>query len=241
DRIAYRLFLANSDQSILFPPTNLGGPTAPGWPWLNPNRFVNTTLTYTRIFSPLLVNEFEVGYHRQWAFTDQSEPIKYSDFGVNAPPYDNGIPEININGALTLGGNGQSLLNVQNHYILQDTLSYTWGRHVLRFGGGIERTQNNQEQFHYIAGLQFSNFQDFLVGGAGNILQSVDLPGLFDRAFRVWDSNLYAQDDFKVSRRLTVNFGFRYERLGNISDALGRNGDFDYTLANKNPPAAGTL
>src|SRR5262249_9758743 len=44
-----------------------------------------------------------------------------------------------------------------------------------------------------------------------------------------------------VSRRLTVNFGFRYERLGNISDALGRNGDFDYTLANKNPPAAGTL
>jgi hypothetical protein len=240
-RLAYRLFLANSDQNTTFPPANLGGPTAPGWPVLNPNRFVNTTVTYTYIFSPLLVNEIEAGYHRQWAFTQQSEPVKYSDFGVAAPSYDNGIPEILINGALTLGGNGQTLKNVQNHYILQDTLSYTWGKHILRVGGGIERTQDNQEQFHYIAGLVFLGFPDLLLGGAGNVFQIVDLPGLFDRAFRVWDSNVFIQDDFKVSRRLTLNIGLRYERLGNISDALGRNGDFDYTLANKNPPAAGTL
>jgi hypothetical protein len=238
---AYRLFLANSDQNTTFPGANLGGATAPGWPVLNPNRFVNTTLTHSYIFSPRLVNEFEAGYHRQWAFTEQSEPIKYSDFGVTAPAYDNGIPEILINGAMTLGGNGQSLKNVQNHYILQDTLSYTFGRHVLRFGGSIERTQDNQEQFHYIAGLVFLGFPDLLLGGAGNVFQSIDLPGQFDRAFRVWDSGLFIQDDFKVSRRLTVNIGLRYERLGNIADALGRNGDFDYTKANRNPPAAGTL
>ena len=240
-RLTYRLFLANSDSDLTFIGTNLGGPTAPGWPVLNPNRFVNTTLAHTYIFSPTLVNEFEIGYHRQWSFFEQAEPVKYSDFGVNAPSYDNGIPEIYIIGAVTLGGNGQTLLNIQNHYILQDTLSYTRGRHTLRFGGGIERTQNNQEQFHYIAGLVFLNFQDFLLGSNGNVFQSIDLPGLFDRAFRVWDSNLFVQDDFKVSRRLTLNLGFRYERLGNLSDALGRNGDFDYTMANQNPPSTGTL
>jgi hypothetical protein len=240
-RLTYRLFLANSDSDLTFIGTNLGGPTAPGWPVLNPNRFVNTTVAHTYIFSPTLVNEFEIGYHRQWSFFQQAEPVKYSDFGVNAPSYDNGIPEILIAGAVTLGGNGQTLLNIQNHYILQDTLSYTRGRHTLRFGGGIERTQNNQEQFHYIAGLVFLNFQDFLLGSNGNVFESVDLPGQFDRAFRVWDSNLFIQDDFKVSRRLTLNIGFRYERLGNLSDALGRNGDFDYTLANPNPPATGTL
>ncbi|HLJ46248.1 MAG TPA: carboxypeptidase regulatory-like domain-containing protein [Bryobacteraceae bacterium] len=240
-RLAYRLFLANSDEDITFQTANLGGPTAPGWPVLNPNRFVNTTLTHSYVFTPSLVNEFEVGYYRQWAFTNQTEPVKYSDFGVNAPSYDNGIPEILILGGLTLGGNGQSLRNVQNHYILQDTLSYTLGRHTLRFGGGIERTQDNQSQFHYIAGMVFLGFPDLLLGGAGNVYETVDLPGLFDRAFRVWDSDLYVQDDFKVSPRLTLNLGFRYERLGNISDALGRNGDFDYTLANQNPPATGTF
>jgi len=240
-RLSYRLFLANSDQTTTFPPTNLGGPTAPGWPVLNPNRFVNTTLTHTYIFSPSLVNEFEAGYYRTWAFTQQSEPIKYSDFGVTAPSYDNGIPEILINGGITLGGNGQSLLDIQNHYTLQDTLSYTWGRHVFRFGGGVERTQNNQEQFHYIAGLVVLGFPDLLLGGAGNVFETVDLPGLFDRSFRVWDSNVFVQDDFKVSSRLTVNIGLRYERLGNLSDNNGRNSDFDYTLANPNPPATGTL
>ncbi len=240
-RIAYRLFLANSDQTITFPPANLGGPTAPGWPWLNPNRFVNTTLTHTYVLSPLLVNEFEAGYHRQWALTLQSEPVRYSDFGVAAPSYDDAIPEILINGGLTLGGNGQTLRNTQNHYILQDTLSYTWGRHILRFGGGIERTQNNYGQFHYIAGLVFLGFPDLLLGGQGNVFQSIDLPGQFDRAFRIWDSDLFLQDDFKISRRLTLNIGLRYERLGNIADAQGHNGNFDYTLANRNPPAAGTL
>ena len=33
----------------------------------------------------------------------------------------------------------------------------------------------------------------------------------------------------------------RYEREGDISDALGRNGNFNYNLANPNPPAGGTL
>jgi len=240
-RIAYRLFLANSDLTNTFIGTNLGGPTAPGWPVLNPARFVNTTLTHSYIFSPTLVNEFEIGYHRQWSFFEQAEPVKYSDIGVNAPAYDNGIPEILINGALTLGGNGQTLLNVQNHYILQDTLSYTWGRHVLRFGGGIERTQDNQEQFHYIAGMVFLGFPDFLLGGPGNVFETVDLPGQFDRAFRVWDGNFYVQDDIKVSRRLTVNIGLRFEHLGSLVDALGRNSNFDYTKANPNPPASGTL
>ena len=240
-RISYRLFLANSNQTTTFPATNLGGPPAPGWPVLNPNRFVNTTLSHTYVIGPALVNEAQAGYHRQWVYTQQSEPISYSDFGVNAPSYDNNIPEISVNGSLTLGGNGQSLRVAQNHYILQDTLSYTRGRHVLRFGGGIEQSQDNLGSFHYIGGLLFLGFPDLLLGGPGNIFLTIDLPGQFDRAFRVWDSNLFVQDDFKVSRRLTVNVGLRFERLGNVSDALGRNGDFDYTLADRNPPASGTL
>src|SRR5260370_6775519 len=164
------------------------------------------------------------------------------------------MSEIAIQGALPLGGNGQSVRLAQNTYVLQDSLSYNWGRHSLRFGGGLTRSQDNVEGFHYIAGLIFLSFPDFLLGlnatqngtaAAGvptsNVFYSVDLQGLFDRAWRVWDGDLFVQDGFKVSRRLTLNLGFRYERLGDIGDELGRNSNFDYRKANQNPPATGSV
>src|SRR5258708_33503742 len=88
-KVAFRFFTATSNQDVTFQTTNLGGPTAPGWPVLNPNTFVNTSMTHTYIFSPTLLNEFEIGYHRQVSLTDQTEPIKYSDFVVNTPSSDN--------------------------------------------------------------------------------------------------------------------------------------------------------
>ena len=52
---------------------------------------------------------------------------------------------------------------------------------------------------------------------------------------------MYFQDDIKVTRRLMLNLGFRYERLGDITDALGRMGDFDVSHADPNPAAGGTV
>ena len=253
-KLAVRFLYANSNQTVTFPGTNLGGPPAPGWPVLSPNKYYNASIAHTFIVSPKIINEFQVGYHRVWVHTDQSEPMKFSDLGINAPSYDNGIPEIDMNGAMTLGGNGQSLFDTQNTYTLQDAMSWTWGRQVIRFGGGISRTQNNIEGFHYIGGLIFLSFPDLLLGlnatqsgtaaagvPVGNVYASVDLAGLFDRAFRTWDGNLFIQDDIKLTRRFTLNIGLRYDRLGDISDALGRNGNFNYNLANPNPPASGSL
>lgn len=253
-QFSFRFFWANSTTTQTLPPTNIGGPTAPGWPLLTPNKFRSISLTHTYIVKPNLINQLTLGFNRVFSYTSQSEPVQYSQIGVNAPSYDNGIPAIDINGALTLGGNGQSLKDTQNTYLLQDSMSWTLGRQTLRFGGGADQVQNNLENFHYIAGLIFLSFPDFLLGldatgsgtkaagvPVGNVYASVDLPGLFDRGFRVWDGNFFIQDDIKVSRRLTVNIGLRYDRLGDISDVLGRNGNFNYFLANPNPPASGTL
>src|SRR5262249_43521606 len=115
--------------------------------------------------------------------------------------------------------------------------------------GGVVRQQLNQIGFHFLAGELFLTWPDFLLGlngasngtGFSNILASIDLPGQFDRAFRVWEANLYAQDDIKLTPHLTLNLGLRYDHLGDIADAKGRNGSFDFTLANPNPPVGGTL
>jgi hypothetical protein len=244
-----KFFWANSNQSSTFPATNLGGPPSPGFPTLLNNGFRNFSLTYTHTFSSRMLNQAELAFHRSTVALAQQEAFNYSGIGVNAPPADNGTPAINITGAMTLGGNGQSVDFAQNTFIGQDVLSYNLGRHALRFGGGLTRAQDNETNFQFLGGMIFGTFPDFLLGQSAaqngtplsNVLASIDVPGLFGRAWRIWDGDVFVQDDFKVTRKLTLNLGLRYERLGGIGDELGRNATFNFSLANANPPAGGSL
>jgi len=68
-----------------------------------------------------------------------------------------------------------------------------------------------------------------------------DLAGITQRNWRIWDGSLYSQDDIKVTRSLTLNLGFRYERLGNLGELNGRNASMDPSLINQNPPDEGSL
>jgi len=239
-RFSARYFWDNSDQNQTLPITNLGGPTAPGFPVVTHQEFRVASLTHNYIFSSTLVNQVAIAYHRQDSNSEQKEAFHYAQIGVNAPSFDT-QPSININGGLTLGGNGQTVHLIQNHYDFQDTLFWTKGRHSFSFGGGVIRSDNDVARFQFLAGLVFLGFPDFLLGQAGNVFQSLDLAGQFQRQWRAWDGNVFAQDNFKLTARLTLNLGFRYERLGDFSDQLGRNSGFNPALANPNPPASGTL
>lgn len=253
-KLAARFFFANSDTVYSLPQANFGGGTAPNFPVGVTNNFRNFTLTHSYVFGPGLVNQATLGFHRTFAIFDQSKVFSYSGIGATVPEFDDTIPEIAIDfpaaTGLTLGGNGQTIQIAQNNYNLQDSLSWTHGRHSFRFGGGIAREQLNNVGFHYVGGEIYLSWADFLLGLSGpdngtgvisNVFGSIDLPGVFDRAYRVWEGNLYAQDDIKVTSRLTVNLGLRYDRLGDLADSKGRNSSFDASLAEKDPPIGGTL
>jgi hypothetical protein len=224
------------------------------------NNYRNFSLTHSYIFNSHLLNQATVGYHRTFATFDQSRVFSYSGIGATVPPFDDTLPVIVLDVAsptgLSLGGNGQGTRIAQNTYNFQDSLSYQPGRHNFRFGAGVTREQVNSG-YHNFAGETFLSWPDFLLGldaegngtapfaslglASSNIFFSTDLPGLFGRAYRVWEAHWYVQDDFKVSPRLTLNLGFRFDRLGHISDSLGRNGSLDPGLLDSNPPASGTL
>ena len=248
-KFAVRFFFANSHDNKSLPVTNLGGPSGPGFPVLTANQFRNFSVTHTYLFNSHLLNQAEFAYTRQYVNVDQHEAFSFSDVGVNAPPFDNNAPAIQISGALTLGGNGQSVTFSQRTFTFQDDIAYTQGRHSLRFGGGINRGHDDITNFHFLGGLIFGTFPDFLLGqdgttngtGLSNVLATLDVPGLFDRKFRTWDYDLYAQDDLKLTSRLTLNLGLRFEHLGDLGDELGRNSSFDVNTANPNPPASGSL
>jgi hypothetical protein len=257
-----RFFFANSGITYTLPQTNLtAGGSPPGAPVNLTQNFRNFSLTHTYIITPSLLNEAEVAYHRIFATFAQAIPgFTWSQVGVNVIPADNDIPAVAIDypsaSGLGLGGNGQNVLIAENTYTFQDSVSWTKGKHTFRFGAGLSREQNNQIGFHYLAGEAFLTWSDFLIGlpagpaasggnasptGFSNVIASLDLLGLFDRAYRDWEVWSYAQDDFKVTKRLTVNLGLRYDHIGDFGDALGRNSGFDVSKANPNPPVGGTL
>jgi len=253
-KIAGRFFFANSNQNTPFPVTNLGGPASPGFPVLTDDNMRNLTISHIYTITPTLLNQFEFGFHRILVPTVQQEAFKWSDVGVKAPASGNDFPAIAIAGSMTIGGNGQGLTLNQNHFTFQDSVTYVRGIHTFRFGGGYTRSQLNIEDFHFLAGLIFQSWPDFLLGlhagpvasgGNGsplsNVIASIDIPGLLDRAWRLNDFNLYAQDNIKLTPSFTLFLGLRYERLDNLGDKLGRNSGFDIALANPNPPAAGTI
>src|SRR5947209_6216549 len=100
-KFAGRFFYANSTQNQPLPPTNLGGPPSPGFPWLTDNRLRNFSIAHTYTFSSRLLNQAEVGFHRTEAPTIQQELFKWSDVGVNAPTGEDQFPEILVNGSMT--------------------------------------------------------------------------------------------------------------------------------------------
>jgi hypothetical protein len=259
-KLTGRFFFANSGITYTLPQTNLtGGGSPPGAPVNLTQDFRNFSLTHTYIFSPTLLNEAEIGYHRIFGTFTQSFPgFTWSQVGASVVPQDNGIPALAIDAGgttgLSLGGNGQNVLIAENTYTFQDSVSWTHGKHTFRFGAGLSREQNNQIGFHYLSGELFLSWADFLLGlpgtpvaqggngsGISNMFGSLDLLGLFDRAYRDWEWWNYAQDDIKLTKHLTVNLGLRLDHIGDFGDALGRNSGFDPSLANRNPPASGTL
>jgi carboxypeptidase family protein len=252
-KFAGRFFGANSSQNVSFPVSQLGA-TAPGFPQLADNRLRNFTLAHTYTISATLLNQAEFGFHRIGTPTIQQQVFKWSDIGSNAPAVGNSYPVIGVNGSLALGGNGQEADLVQNHFTFQDSVTYIRGRHTLRAGGGLTRSQVNLSNFHFFAGALFLSWPDLLLGLPGgpiaaggngtpfsNVFLSLDIPGSLDRAWRLTDGNAYLQDDIKLTKSFTLNLGVRYERLANLGDQLGRNSGFDIALADRNPPAAGTI
>ena len=177
-------------------------------------------------FSPRIVNEARLAYNR---YNFGYEPPNYGqDISANL-----GIVNANRNletsgGALIGGTNNEieytgdyGLYAVpENTYELTDTVNLTLGRHVIQAGGTFLRRQ--VEFFRPIAGKGFFDIandgNDFtgyeptelLVGGVDSY-QIGAQNGYFENNNQ--EDALFVQDDWRVSPRLTVNLGFRWDLL----------------------------
>src|SRR5277367_1794031 len=120
--------------------------------------------------------------------------------------------------------------DIDNTFNFADTVAWTHGKHTFRMGAEYRRYQINLfNNFAENGFLLFSSFQNLLLGDLSNGEAFVGT-GITNRDFRGTDIGAYFQDDWKITRRLTLNLGLRYDYISPLTDTQDRVGNFDPNL-----------
>ncbi len=201
-------------------PLPIAGAGVPGFPVTDSIRTKSVTASETHLFSPgtcrlfappFSENDFIIGQR-----LNQRRP---ADLGFQYQPtlgIAAGAPYLIVSGYASIGDPITGPQNTyQNDYQLSDSISMTRGRHNFKFGGEFTRTQINllfgiaTNGFFVFAPFPSSDsFASFLPGQSVKFFQG---GGQFDRALRNISVAGYAQDEWRITPHLTLNYGLRYE------------------------------
>lgn len=194
------------------------------------------SLDDTHIISPRVVNDLHFGFGFITTGSQPQEPFTSAQLGITSPLSNlfPGMPEISVANYFDLGASPfADNSGVEKTYTVGDTLSWQKGRHSFKFGVEYKHHDLNETFNLYTRGqifyLGFSGnpFVDFLGGVADTAGLTVMGSGVNNRDVRAQDWNGFANDDWKVTDRLTLTFGVRYDFFGPFTEAQGRFIGFD--------------
>ncbi|HSB76526.1 MAG TPA: TonB-dependent receptor [Terriglobales bacterium] len=178
-------------------------------PFSNPETFTapNFQFSFVHTFSASVLNEFRAGYVGS-----------LQTIGVSTP----GVPEVGFDdGSLNFGSySGYPQTFHENVYTYSDMVSVQHGNHALKIGADIRRNLENSN-FNVGRPSYFMSDEMFFAADAPYGMAAGVDPGFADgtvphldtnkRHWRNWEVGLYFQDDWKATRRLTLNLGLRYD------------------------------
>jgi hypothetical protein len=240
-----------------YPYTGQGGLWQSGRSTAGP---LSTGLTQTQVdqsfrirhfytFRPTMFNAFSIVYNQHRASDSAPTAFDASTVGISGT---NGKNFPTINFGSSVNGVGETNIGppfsdgyVQYNRGVADTLSWVRGRHSFQFGGDFQGRGMNSREDSGLRTYNFSNttgatldpniqpfvgfgFANFLLGDVQNGSQTVPYR-LHGRRKRM---GLYATDDFKVNRKLTINAGLRWDFNFRFHETKGQWANFDLNAQN---------
>jgi len=239
-----RYFFGDSTQSFPLALTGSGG-QLPGFNTVTPTRVQLVSLSYVHTFGTHVVNEMRYGWNRfSEGFFPQDQAFHPSSIGMCASsdcesggPHDSGMPILLVSvtptGASsffsqpgTTSGDPRARHDTNNHFV--EDLSWKLGRHDIKAGFEFRRTAIQQYFDKYYRGrLKFTGHTDSETGQVFDALQDF-LSGYVDSGLQYSGDSLrhtsennyglYLQDSFRMTPRLTVNYGMRWDYYGVVKE-----------------------
>jgi hypothetical protein len=227
------------------------GSRLPQFAQTSPTRVQVVSVSLLSTLSPSKINEVRFGYSRyRTSFSSLDANFDPNSIGLNFGTGQLGLPEFDFTNIENLGATGFSIPRGRTSQSFQILDNFTWlkGRHTFKFGGEFRRAaisnfNDNLERgiFQFTAGVGLSPdpvvdaLADFYTGGTQDTnfccsFVSVDA-GNTQRTTYNNGFSFFAQDDYRMTSTLTVNFGLRWEYFGPLSEKnnllsnLGRDGN----------------
>jgi outer membrane receptor protein involved in Fe transport len=241
DQLSGRYFFGNSKQS--FPLGLAGGNNLPQTNTYAPIRTQLVSISNVTEVSSNQVNEARLGWNRyrngfyaaDAGLFGNPEDTLHMNTGVTSSN-DFGLPTIRFGVLSALGGSPYSnpRNRVDTNWQFFDNYSWTIGKHDLKFGYEFRRTAvDSFNDFSRRGVLVFNALSDFLDGtpALSVLFNSREQVGNTNRKGRQNNDGLYVQDSIRLTSRLTLNAGVRWDYFGVIHDANGLLSAYDPTQA----------
>jgi hypothetical protein len=195
-----------------------------------------TSAAYSHVFTPNVVNEFRLYLQRNNSLQDKpaNKLPTASLLGVGITQDDpQGPPNLLFDNGLAAGFSEQGPTTlINNTFGFTEMLSYIHGRHNWKMGGGISAYQNNT-LFDFVVNGEFdfnaagnsggnnatgNSLADFIIGAPASFFQSPSAPSnIRSKAYYG-----FFQDEWRLTKRFTLNLGARYEYSSPKEDTKGR-------------------
>lgn len=217
------------------------GPTFAAVPGFGNNvsrRAQNLMVAETHAFKPTLLNELRFGFNRvrfgvahQNSGTSLNKQIGLPE--VSSNPRDFGLSFINVAGYGSLGDEYNNPQNgITSTFQILDHVTWARARHLFRFGGDVRIAR--QEAFRDVLSRGLISFTGFTGNGLAELLQGIPTVTSVSKLdnpqnLRTQSYNLFAQDQWKVTPRVTLTLGARYEYNRPAYDANDRASVYDPT------------